>query len=127
MLEEAHSLPDDIAALKAMVLSSRAELAARDAELRNRDLLIEKLKHQLAGLRRQRFGATSEALDQLELGLEDEEIARAAEAPPEPTPARRTSRSAVPCRTTCRARRRISRRASAARTAAAVSSGSARM
>ena len=76
MLEEAHSLPDDIAALKAMVLASRAELAARDAELRNRDLLIGKLKHQLAGLRRQRFGATSEALDQLELGLEDEEIAR---------------------------------------------------
>ena len=84
MLEEAHSLPDDIAALKAMVLSSRAELAARDAELRNRDLLIEKLKHQLAGLRRQRFGTASETLDQLELGLEDEEIARAAEAPPEP-------------------------------------------
>ncbi len=39
MLEEAHSLPDDIAALKAMVLASRADLAARDAELRNRDLL----------------------------------------------------------------------------------------
>ena len=66
MLEEAHSLPDDIAALKAMVLASRAELAARDAELRNRDVLIEKFKHQLAGLRRQRFGTTSEALDQLE-------------------------------------------------------------
>ena len=49
MLEEAHPLPDDIAALKAMVLASRAELAARDAELRNRDLLIEKLRHQLAG------------------------------------------------------------------------------
>ncbi|MCY4066152.1 MAG: IS66 family transposase [Rhodospirillaceae bacterium] len=87
MLEAVHSLPDDIAALKAMVLTSRAELAVRDAELRNRDLLIEKLKHQLTGLRRQRFGAASEALDQLELGLEDEEIARAAEAPPEPTPA----------------------------------------
>ena len=79
MLEEAHALPDDVAALKAMVLASRAEL-------RNRDLLIEKLKHQLAGLRRQRFGATSETLDQLELGLEDEEVARAAEALPEPTP-----------------------------------------
>ena len=86
MLEEAQALPDDVAALKAMVLTSRAELAARDAELRNRDLLIEKLKHQLAGLRRQRFGATSETLDQLELGLEDEEIARAAEALPAPLP-----------------------------------------
>ncbi len=82
MLDEARTLPDDIAALKAMVLASQAEL-------RNRDLLIEKLKHQLAGLRRQRFGATSEALDQLELGIEDEEIAQAAEAVPEPTPGTR--------------------------------------
>ena len=79
MLDEAGSLPDDVAALKAMVLTSRAEL-------RNRDLLIEKLKHQLAGLRRQRFGVGSETLDQLDLGLEDEEVARAAEALPEPTP-----------------------------------------
>ena len=79
MLDEAQALPDDVAALKAMVLASRAEL-------RNRDLPIEKLKHQLAGLRRQRFGATSETLDQFELGLEDEEIAQAADAVPEPTP-----------------------------------------
>ena len=67
-----------------MVLASRAELAARAAELRNCDLLIEKLRHQLAGLRRQRFAATSEALDELELRLDDEEIARAAEVLPEP-------------------------------------------
>ena len=59
--------------------TSRAELSAREAELHNRDLLIEKLKHQLAGLRRHRFGAASEALNQLELSLEDEEVARAAE------------------------------------------------
>ena len=98
MLEEAQALPDDVAALKAMVLTSRAELAARDAELRNRDLPIEKLKHQLAGLRRQRFGATSETLDQLELGLEDEEIARAAEALPAPLPGakRRPKRRPLP-------------------------------
>ena len=68
----AGDLPDDIARLKAMVLASRAELSARD-------LLIEKLKHQLAGLRRHRFGTSSETLDQLELGLEDEEIAQASE------------------------------------------------
>ncbi len=77
--DEAWTLPDAIAALKAMALASRAER-------RNRDLLIEKLKHQLAGLRRQRFGVTSEALDQLEFEIGDEEIARAAEAPPEPAP-----------------------------------------
>ncbi len=31
MLEEADALPDDIVALKAMVLTSRAEMAAREA------------------------------------------------------------------------------------------------
>ena len=68
----APELPDNIAELKAMVLASRAALHGRD-------LLIEKLKHQLAGLRRHQFGARSESLDQLELTLEAEEIAQAAE------------------------------------------------
>ena len=52
------ALPDDVAALQAMVRSTRAELAAREAELRNRDLLIEKLRHQLALQRRQRYGVS---------------------------------------------------------------------
>ena len=72
MLDHAQDLPDDTVQLKAMVV-------AYVAEIRTRDLLIEKLKHQLAGLRRHRFGAKSEALDQLELLLEGEEIAAAAE------------------------------------------------
>ena len=46
------------------------------ADVRNRDL-IEKLRHQVAGLRRQRYGVSSELLDQLERALEDEEVARA--------------------------------------------------
>ena len=37
-----------------------------------------KLRHQIAGLRRQRYGVSSESLDQLELALEGEEVARAA-------------------------------------------------
>ena len=72
MLDHAQDLPDDTVQLKAMVV-------AYVAEIRTRDLLIEKLKHLLAGLRRHRFGAKSEALDQLELLLEGEEIAAAAE------------------------------------------------
>jgi transposase len=72
MLDPAQTLPDDAAQLKAMVV-------AYEAEIRTRDLLIEKLKHQLAGLRRHRFGAKSESLDQLELLLEGEEIAAAAD------------------------------------------------
>ena len=65
-------LPDDIDALKG---------AVGVRELYNRDLLIEKLKHQLAGLRRHQFGSRSEGLDQLEMRLEDEWIAQAVEAP----------------------------------------------
>jgi transposase len=80
MLDPRDSLPDDAAALKAMVLSYQAENTAQQAEIRTRDLMIEKLKHQLAGMRRHRFGARSEGLDQLELLLEGEEIAAAAEA-----------------------------------------------
>jgi len=77
---DAQNLPDDAAQLKYMV-------AALSSELRVRDTLIDKLKHQLAGLRRQKFGASSEAINQLELVLEGEEIAQAAEAAPEEEPA----------------------------------------
>jgi transposase len=79
MLDDAQNLPDDTAQLKAIVVAREAEIAAHKSEIRARDLLIEKLKHQLAGLRRHRFGAKSEALDQLELLLEGEEIAAAAD------------------------------------------------
>ena len=73
MQSAAQDLPTDIAELQAMV-------SARDADLRVRDLMIEKLKHQLAGMRRHRFGASSETLDQLQLTLEDGEVGQAAEA-----------------------------------------------
>ncbi len=66
MLEARDSLPDDAAELKVMVVAREAEIAAQRAEIRTRDLMIEKLKHQLAGMRRYRFGAKSEALDQLD-------------------------------------------------------------
>lgn len=72
MLDEAQKLPDDPEVLKGLV-------ASLTSELKSRDLLIDKLKHQLAGLRRHQFGARSEAIDQLKLTLEDEEIAQAAE------------------------------------------------
>lgn len=58
-----------------------AQIAVYEAELKSRDVLIEKLKHQLAGLRRHRFGSTSEAIDQLGLALEEQEIAAAAVMP----------------------------------------------
>ena len=89
-------LPDDIDALKAMI----GDLVARhDNELHGRDLLIEKLKHQLAGQLRHRFGASSESLDQLQLMLEDLELSRSASAPKdeaEPEPKQKPVRKPLP-------------------------------
>jgi transposase len=81
MLEAPQDLPEEAADLQALLASREVEIIGFKAELRSRDLLIEKLKHQLAGLRRHQFGSRSESLDQLELTLEEEEIARAAETP----------------------------------------------
>ena len=72
MLNDLKSLPDDPSELKGLVT-----LLA--SELKNRDLKIADLKHQLAGHNRHRFGSKSESLDQLQLSLENEEIAAAAE------------------------------------------------
>ena len=69
----------DTTKLQQLLVQRDAEIARQSAELQARDLLIEKLKLQLANLRRHRFGAKSEALDhiidQLELALEEAEIA----------------------------------------------------
>jgi transposase len=70
MLDDASPLPDDPRDLKELVV----HLAE---ELKHRDLRIAKLEHELAGHRRHRFGSSSESLDQLQLSLEDEEIAAA--------------------------------------------------
>ncbi len=79
MLNDLKSLPDDPVELKDLV-------ALLASELKNRDLKIADLKHQLAGHNRHRFGSTSEALDQLQLSLENEEIAAAVEATDTPEP-----------------------------------------
>ena len=88
MFEASSDLPDDVAELQAMIALRDAEigtylqkLSIFETEIKERDYRIEKLQHQLEGLRRHQFGARSEALDQLELTLEDEEIARAVETP----------------------------------------------
>ena len=76
-------IPTEPEALKAFVLALQTRLEAAEAELRGRDLLVEKLKAQLAALRRARFGASSERLqreaDQLELMIGDleEDLAQA--------------------------------------------------
>jgi len=62
------SLPDDIESLQRLIIEQRAALLSRDVE-------IEKLKIELARLKRMQFGRSSEQLDQtiaqLELSLEE--------------------------------------------------------
>jgi len=95
MLDGLKTLPDDAAELKALV-------GLLGNELKSRDILIEKLKHQLAGHKRHRFGSNSESLDQLRMSFgEDEAIAEAAAEQSAATdnnqkPKRRHSRKPLP-------------------------------
>jgi transposase len=74
MEQSTTDLPDDVEALRAIIAAQALQLAKRDS-------LIDKLKAQLAVLKRARFGASSEridrAIEQLELALEDIEAAEA--------------------------------------------------
>ena len=75
MLNAPETLPCDPAELR--------ETAEGLVQLvKSQALRIAKLEHELAGHRRQRFGCKSESLDQLQLRLEEEEIATARDAKP---------------------------------------------
>ncbi|HEY2752477.1 transposase, partial [Phenylobacterium sp.] len=69
------ALPDDVDALRAALLSARAELAEAHARTSDDQALIAHLKLQIAKLNRDRFGPHSErtarVLDQMELQLEE--------------------------------------------------------
>ena len=68
-------LPDDVDALKALLLKERAEVAAAQAKLSDSDAVIAHLKLQIAKLQREQYGQSSERssrlIDQLELQLEE--------------------------------------------------------
>lgn len=83
-----NQLPNDIAELKRLLLAKDTELLAQSSELAAAknglivtQLTIEKLKAQLAKLRREKFGSSSERIErviaQLELALEEAEAAKA--------------------------------------------------
>jgi transposase len=78
MLNDLDNLPNDTAELHGLV----GQMAN---EIKSQALLIEKLRHQVAGQNIHRFGSKAEGLDQLQLRLEDEEVADAAAAPAGPT------------------------------------------
>ena len=71
MSRGAADLPKDPAELRRFASELQRNLVALEAEIQAKSLLVEKLKFQLAVLRRARFGRSSEKLDaqieQLEL------------------------------------------------------------
>ena len=83
MSNDASCLPDDPQALKALVLQLQGSLRA--ADLQNGDLLVQALRLQIARLKRQKFGASSQMfareIEQLELALEGLQVAQAEVAP----------------------------------------------
>ena len=92
-------LPADPAALRAFALACQGELKAAQTAVQLKALEIEKLRFQIAKLRRMQFGRSSERItrqiEQLELQLEElesseaEDVARAeAREPDAPAPAR---------------------------------------
>jgi hypothetical protein len=114
---DASLLPDDIDALKVMLLAheaalqvsqtalqaSEARVAHLSAELSTRTVEIEHLKLVLAKLKRMQFGRRSEKLDQqieqLELkleGLEAEEAVAEAKAPVDVAPRKKAERKPLP-------------------------------
>jgi transposase len=95
-------LPTDPEALRAFALACQAELKAAELSVQLRTLEIEKLKFQIAKLRRMQFGRSSEKvtrqIEQLELQLEELETAEAeeiakADAEDRPAPVRARSKA----------------------------------
>jgi transposase len=80
------NLSNDVEKLKQLILEQQATIEIAQAELADVRLVVEKLRFELARLKRQAFGRSSEALDakiaQLELTLEDLEAAQAARSLP---------------------------------------------
>ena len=97
MLKDLDITPEDPAELRAV-----NRLLAD--EVKSQALLIEKLKHQLAGQNRHRFGVRSESLDQLNLTFEEDEViaeaadeqVKPAELPTEDKTPRQHSRKPLP-------------------------------
>ncbi|MGO6926114.1 IS66 family transposase [Rhizobium ruizarguesonis] len=79
-MRDAADLPDDVAALKAMLIAARLSEAGKDAQIARKDERIERLEKLVATFKQAAFGHKSEKtdLDQFDLALEDLETAIAA-------------------------------------------------
>jgi transposase len=146
MAPHADSLPTDLAAAHALILAQRealvvaeAKAAAAESVAKSRALEIEQLKYQIAKLKHEQYGQSSErstVLEQLELKLS--ELGKMRRKPRRrrslPHSARRSrsrassgaSRRAVRCPSICRASASSIRLHRPARAAAAACTSSAR-
>ena len=99
-MRSAVDLPDDVESLKRLLIAAQNEAEAARAALLLEQLSNEKLRFQIAVLKRARYGRSSEQLEaeiaQIELTLEDLEASTAAlppqlsvTRPPTPSPVRR--------------------------------------
>src|SRR6202795_4563649 len=107
-MPEAAELPNDVEALRRIVLEHSAKLEAAEALLIFKNLELEKLRFQIAYLKRMKYGRSSEQLDgellQMQLCIEDLEASLVAKplevrpAPKEPPekPARRPLPAELP-------------------------------
>jgi hypothetical protein len=130
-MDASSPLPEDPGGLRALVRELSIERDRAFEALKLKSLEVEKLKLQLARLRRLQFGQSSEKLAreaaQLELTIEEIEADEGKAAAPKPIRRRRPSRErasrASPpgksCPPICRARRSCMRRRPSARIAAA--------
>jgi septal ring factor EnvC (AmiA/AmiB activator) len=89
-MPQVRTLPDDVESLQRLLREQQSALAIVRAELIEVQLTVEKLRFELARLKRQQYGRSSEQLDakiaQLELTLEDLEASQAARPTPVVTP-----------------------------------------
>jgi transposase len=107
-MPEAAELPNDVEALRRIVLEHSAKLEAAEALLIFKNLELEKLRFEIAYLKRMKYGRSSEQLDrellQMQLCIEDLEASLAAKplevrpTPKEPPekPARRPLAAELP-------------------------------
>ncbi|MGC1520491.1 MAG: IS66 family transposase [Steroidobacteraceae bacterium] len=81
-MPQAAELPNDVEALRRIVLEHSAKLEAAEALLISQKLELEKLRFQIAYLKRMKYGRSSEQLDrelvQMQLSIEDLEASLAA-------------------------------------------------
>src|ERR1700675_1517438 len=81
-MPEAAELPNDVEALRRIVLEHSAKLEAAEALLIFKNLELEKLRVEIPYLKRMKYGRSSEPLDrellQMQLSLEDLEASLAA-------------------------------------------------